>query len=200
MSLARVKSWVVEVLTASDLNAEFNNILNYLNGTSVTLTSPVLTTPSVTGLLDISGATSGQVKFPATQNASSDANTLDDYEEGTWTPTDGSGAALSFSAVSAAYTKIGNMVWAYGTVTYPATGSGASAILASLPFTVANANYAVVPSVLAGNIGGATPCYVETIKNTTTAKIVSGFTDTSGITNATLTTALVHFLIIYPAA
>ena len=24
--------------------------------------------------------------FPATQNASSDVNTLDDYEEGTWTP------------------------------------------------------------------------------------------------------------------
>lgn len=27
------------------------------------------------------------IKFPATQSASSDANTLDDYEEGTWTPT-----------------------------------------------------------------------------------------------------------------
>ena len=27
------------------------------------------------------------IAFPATQNASSDANTLDDYEEGTWTPT-----------------------------------------------------------------------------------------------------------------
>src|SRR4030066_820181 len=31
--------------------------------------------------------TGGQIKFPATQNASADANTLDDYEEGTFTPT-----------------------------------------------------------------------------------------------------------------
>lgn len=44
MSLARVKSWVAsETLTASDLNAEFNNILNYLNGSGVTLTSPTIT-------------------------------------------------------------------------------------------------------------------------------------------------------------
>ena len=28
MALARVKNWVAEVLTYSDLNAEFNNILN----------------------------------------------------------------------------------------------------------------------------------------------------------------------------
>ena len=33
MAIARVKVWVVEVLTASDLNAEFDNIIN--NGQSV---------------------------------------------------------------------------------------------------------------------------------------------------------------------
>jgi len=32
-------------------------------------------------------ATGTGITFPATQSASSDANTLDDYEEGTWTPT-----------------------------------------------------------------------------------------------------------------
>lgn len=40
--------------------------------------------PIFTGLIDNQG---GQIKFPATQNPSSDANTLDDYEEGTFTPT-----------------------------------------------------------------------------------------------------------------
>jgi hypothetical protein len=52
-------------------------------------------------------SSNGQVKFPATQNASSDANTLDDYEEGTWTPTIGSGV---FSTQNAKYTKIGRLV------------------------------------------------------------------------------------------
>ena len=32
-------------------------------------------------------AGNGSIKFPGTQGASSDANSLDDYEEGTWTPT-----------------------------------------------------------------------------------------------------------------
>ncbi len=34
------------------------------------------------GLLDISAATAGQIKFPAVQNPSINPKTLDDYEEG----------------------------------------------------------------------------------------------------------------------
>lgn len=43
-----------------------------------TLTTPTMTAPVVSTLLDL---TAGQIKFPATQSASADANTLDDYEE-----------------------------------------------------------------------------------------------------------------------
>jgi hypothetical protein len=68
---------------------------------------------AVTGLTDISAATSGQIKFPATQNASSNANTLDDYEEGTWTPvyqgSTGSAGSAAYSS-SGSYTKIGRLV------------------------------------------------------------------------------------------
>ena len=58
-----------------------------------------------------------QLTFPATQDASADANTLDDYEEGTWTPGigdndfDGSGEGQAYSAQVGLYTKIGNMVF-----------------------------------------------------------------------------------------
>ena len=43
--------------------------------------------PAISGasLTNLPAATS--VAFPATQSASADANTLDDYEEGSWTPT-----------------------------------------------------------------------------------------------------------------
>jgi len=41
---------------------------------------------SATSLVDISAAGAGQIKFPATQNASADANTLDDYEERRFDP------------------------------------------------------------------------------------------------------------------
>lgn len=54
-----------------------------------TLTVAGTLTPQ--GQLDISGSNAGQIKFPVTQNASSDANTLDDYEEFSFTPTLGDG-------------------------------------------------------------------------------------------------------------
>lgn len=73
------------------------------------------------------------IAFPATQVPVADPNTLDDYEEGTWTPTDLSGAGLSITVNSASYTKIGRLVVANFYVTYPATGSASTAQL-SLPF------------------------------------------------------------------
>lgn len=57
--------------------------------------------------------TNGQINFPDTQNSSSDANTLDDYEEGTFTPTI-AGATVAGSQTydiqTGTYTKIGNLV------------------------------------------------------------------------------------------
>jgi hypothetical protein len=82
-------------------------------------------------LVGVTSATSGGgvlqvsngITFPATQSASSNANTLDDYEEGTWTPTDGSGAGLSFTVNSATYTKIGNTVRVSFYGSYPTTAT-----------------------------------------------------------------------------
>jgi hypothetical protein len=52
------------------------------------------------------------ISFPATQSAQSDANTLDDYEEGTFTPTV-SAASVTYAANGqiGKYTKIGNVVY-----------------------------------------------------------------------------------------
>jgi hypothetical protein len=49
------------------------------------------------------------VTFPATQVPSADANTLDDYEEGTWTATAVNGN-LTLTSNVGRYTKIGNTV------------------------------------------------------------------------------------------
>jgi hypothetical protein len=95
---------------------------------------------SVTGVIGVGGATTSTsgagISFPATQSASSDANTLDDYEEGTWTPTDYSGASLSFTGVAATYVKIGQLVIAWCQINYPSTASTNGAAIAGLPFTV----------------------------------------------------------------
>src|ERR1035437_4739505 len=82
-----------------------------LTGNVTTSAGSLATTVvGASGLFDISGASAGQIKFPATQNASADANTLDDYQEKkAWTPSDGSGAGLVLTINSATYTKIGNV-------------------------------------------------------------------------------------------
>jgi hypothetical protein len=83
------------------------------------------------------------ITFPATQSASSNANTLDDYEEGTWTPTLASGfstAPTGYSAQTGNYVKIGKVV--YFTFAIDADGAVASAgnlEIGGLPFTVSSA-------------------------------------------------------------
>jgi hypothetical protein len=95
--------------------------------------------------------TANGIKFPATQVSSADANTLDDYEEGTWTPIDGSGAGLTFTqAGTARYTKVGRIVFVNLYIIFPSTGSTASVNIGGLPFTaVGSENY----SYLSGRAG-----------------------------------------------
>lgn len=92
-------------------------------------------------LIDDSGNISsfgGQIAFPATQNPSSDANTLDDYEEGTWTPTWG-GFSSDPTSGAARYEKVGRIVkaslngWNSGT-------SNATTKTITLPFTAGAAD------------------------------------------------------------
>ena len=75
--------------------------------------------------------------FPATQSASSDANTLDDYEEGTWTPTlvSTGGSAPAYTTQVARYYKIGGAVYVFGTVTINGTlPAGNYVRIQGLPF------------------------------------------------------------------
>ena len=110
--------------------------------TALTISSGQVLTAS--GSIGIGGTTpSGGgtgIAFPATQSASSDANTLDDYEKGTWTPTDGSGAGLTFSATSGncLYTKIGRLVTVSFVIAYPTTASSATNQINGLPFTASS--------------------------------------------------------------
>ncbi len=76
------------------------------------------------------------IRFPATQSASTNVNTLDDYEEGTWTTTFGSKTNLTGtpSLSSAIYRKVGQIVYIEGRV-------------GGLTITTSNTNTNVVFSV-----------------------------------------------------
>jgi len=105
----------------------------------LSLTSPAIATPTFTGQATIPtiNLTGGQITFPATQSASSDANTLNDYEEGTWTPVvTPSGGSLTSYTSSGTYTKIGNLVLiaVVFQITNAGTASG-TATISGVPFT-----------------------------------------------------------------
>jgi hypothetical protein len=105
-------------------------------------------------------ASGAGITFPATQSASSNANTLDDYEEGTWTPavsdTEGNSATLSGDS-NAIYTKIGNIVyWRFSVIltSKASMTAGNTVIIQGFPFTSAtisgawyNPNPAIIRNV-----------------------------------------------------
>jgi hypothetical protein len=129
-------------LSAPNTNTDRTLTLPDVTGTIVTTGS----SPSFPTTIGVGGATpaaSGSgITFPATQSASSNANTLDDYEEGTFTPTAyGSTTEGTTTYVGRAgrYTKIGNMVFIEVHIEVSAmTGTGA--LYFSVPFAPASAN------------------------------------------------------------
>lgn len=114
---------------------------------------------------------------------------LDWYEEGTWTPTDASGAGLSFVAVSGNYTRIGNTVFLFGYVRYPVTATTNTARIGGLPFTANSAD-----SVTQGAV---TYSQVATIRSVGVAKstaILDIYTLAGGVpTNADLSNTVLYF-------
>jgi hypothetical protein len=119
----------------------------------------------------------GQIVFPGTQAASAGANTLDDYEEGTWTPADGSGAALSLTVAYAAYTKIGRLMNIQCSVTYPVTADGNTATISGLPVANGTGN----PSMM-GN--SSADSVIQGVLSAST--ILPRQVNNAGVTNATI--------------
>jgi hypothetical protein len=82
------------------------------------------------------------ITFPTTQSASSDANTLDDYEEGSWTPVftaDTPQTGVTYSSRIGTYTKIGDLVYVRCTILLSSKGTGGSGtvFITGLPFSAA---------------------------------------------------------------
>ena len=82
------------------------------------------------------------IPFPATPSAQTDANTLDEYEEGTFTPTlSSSGASFTYYSQKGIYTKIGNKVICSIQIITNDIASGTSGnvvTIEGLPFTIIN--------------------------------------------------------------
>lgn len=131
------------LVSASIWNTDIVENLKYLKDSPVFDGSPTvsgrLKAATTMSVGNATPSTSGAgITFPAAQSASSDANTLDDYEEGSWTPiiSDGTNDATAGTSNGGFYTKIGNRVFFTAHVAVNTIGSvGANAHIKGLPFT-----------------------------------------------------------------
>ena len=134
-------------------------------GAYVRATSPTLTTPAL-GL-----ATATNITFPSTQVSSANVNTLDDYEEGTFTPAvtfGGAAVGVTYTTQTGRYTKIGDRVmFSYYFVLSNKGSSTGSSLLTGLPFT----SIAGVVTSAAGYINSSTAAsnIVSTINASSTS-------------------------------
>jgi hypothetical protein len=171
-----------QVSSSGDLNldAVFSVMIKKSGSTNATINQFGI------GLAGSSLSSGIGIAFPATQSASSDPNTLDDYEEGTWTPVVSAGAITGTSiSYSGTYTKIGRVV----TVNMVATSASNNINVASyvgfsgLPFSVGSVGSGSVTSedqdIFASlgfsNVGG-TIIYLSKCGNGTTNSLFASCT------------------------
>jgi len=119
----------LDIRTASNYavisDGDGNRLLSTANGYSLALDG---------GAVPQSGT---GITFPATENLSTNGNTLDDYEEGTWTPTVATGwTSVTYAAQSGKYTKVGNLVTCFFEIVFSGTSAATTVLLGGLPFTV----------------------------------------------------------------
>ena len=134
---------LVDLKTNEILNLRvFSNATN--SGLSVKTATPLIFETNDTERLRIP-ADAGGIQFPAVQAASSDANTLDDYEEGTFTPTLGGSTTnptgVTYIVQSASYRKIGSLVHVTGQIAFSTyTGGSGFLVVNGLPFSASVAS------------------------------------------------------------
>ncbi len=163
---------------------------NVATGAAIAGAKIVSASNSVAGVVDTSTQTfagaktfngniavNAGVTFPATQAASGNANTLDDYEEGTWTPTitgvGGPPVSISYATQVGTYTKIGNQVSImcslYGTFSSKGTGQIA---INGLPFSGATTSGSACSSISIGYVPLNTFWDINPNANATSVRLV----------------------------
>lgn len=119
-------------------------------------------TLNVTGGATIGGginlSVTGQIAFPATQVASSGANILDDYEEGTWTPAITiavvGNANIVYAVVVGYYTKVGDLV-----------AIGASIVTSTFTWSTSSGDVSITGLPFASRSGYTGSCALGLISN-----------------------------------
>jgi len=155
-------------------------ILDGTNG--ITTNAGTLLSASTIGVGGTTPSTSGAgISFPASISASTNPNTLDDYEEGVWTPTASSqiGSITSYTS-SGSYTKIGNIVYVTGIITIT-NGGTASGVLYVGAYPFANGSSVAAQTGLAIEVNINGYAYQIRISSSSSGGFIAPLTTTAVI-------------------
>jgi hypothetical protein len=176
----------------STTQVQYNNAGAFGGISGFTTDGTRVTASTTIGVGGATPSTSGAgITFPATQSQSSNVNTLDDYEEGTWTITITDGVANAVMTNNAGtYCKIGRNVIINGFFQTTGLGSitvGAAVKISGLPFLVENALPSISAGVLSGSghaitAGQSIICYSEPNTSTLTIQAWTAATGTTAVT------------------
>jgi len=157
---------------------------------------------------DLLFATAGKgVCLGVTSNT--DANTLDDYEEGTWTPVyTGNGGSIGSTAYDGRdgdYTKVGNIVYLSGYVDLSNNGDWSGTVLITgVPFNAANNGNQNLGGLIFENITIATTNYFSRVgpneQYVTFSRNVNDSSVVYLVTTDVPDTGILRFSLIYTAA
>lgn len=117
------------------------------------------------------------VQFPAIQAPSANANTLDDYKEGIFTPT---GSGVVYATATGSYIKVGRLVTVWFSVVMPSTSDTSQFRIQSLPYA---ADAVAGASVANSGYAGGALFFIDSGNSYISA---SNFAGSSFITNANL--------------
>jgi hypothetical protein len=137
--------------------------------------------------------TSGKgIDFSATPGTGT-SELLNDYEEGTWTPIDSSGAGLTLTVANATYTKVGRLVTANFAIVYPSTASVSTCRVGGLPFTSRSGAFSY-PMVVSTNQTGI--CKTGLVDDANTTFLLVD-TTSAALTNVQMSTLFLRGTVIY---
>jgi len=184
-----------------------NNLMSFYSNNTERMVLPAAGGVQAVTTISVGNATpsaSGAgITFPATQSASSDANTLDDYEEGTWTPTLANIGTGTYATNTGTYTKIGNRVYLSVILDINTVGTASGNLqINGFPFTTVSAepNRSVSGNLLCGAWSSdGTPNIVFMSSNATAATIQDNQGNTVR-THANMGTGSFRFDISYQTA
>jgi hypothetical protein len=142
--------------------------ITFPNSTTQAVAGAPLTTPSFTTTIGVGAATASAsgagITFPATQSASSNANTLDDYEEGTFTPVASqlsSNPTITYANQTGSYVKVGNTVTIHIRIGIASISGGSGQTqITGLPFAASTSSDGGIMFMQANNGAGTAGRYL----------------------------------------